>query len=81
MGDLRSGRTCGDDCRRGRGARWRVRALGVIPNRAEAIRRLVKRLGPVQTVHACYEAGPCGYVLYGQLTGRRYSTCFSRGGG
>ena len=45
-----------------------VRALGVIPNRAEAIRRLVKRLGPVQTLHACYEAGPCGYVLYWQLT-------------
>jgi transposase len=45
-----------------------VRALGVIPNRAEAIRRLVKRLGPVQTLPACYEAGPCGYVLYWQLT-------------
>ena len=45
-----------------------VRALGVIPNRAEAIRRLVKRLGPVQRLHACYEAGPCGYVLYWQLT-------------
>ena len=45
-----------------------VRALGVIPNRAEAIRRLVKRLGPVQRMHACYEAGPCGYVLYWQLT-------------
>ena len=37
-----------------------VRALGVIPNRAEAIRRVVKRLGRVQTLHACYEAGPCG---------------------
>ena len=41
-----------------------VRALGVIPHRAEAIRRLVKRLGPVQRLHAWYEAGPCGYVLY-----------------
>jgi transposase len=44
-----------------------VRALGVIPNRAEAIRRLVKRVGPAPTLHACYEAGPCGYVLYWQL--------------
>jgi hypothetical protein len=30
-----------------------VRALGVIPNRAEAIRRLVKRLGPVQRLIQC----------------------------
>ena len=45
-----------------------VRSIGVIPNRAEAIRRLVKRLGPPAALQACYEAGPCGYVLYWQLT-------------
>jgi len=45
-----------------------VRSLGVIPNRAEPIRRLIKKLGPVEQLRACYEAGPTGYVLYWQLT-------------
>lgn len=45
-----------------------VRPLGVIPNRLESIRKLVAKLGPVQQVKACYEAGPTGYVLYWQLT-------------
>jgi transposase len=45
-----------------------VRPLGVIPNRLESIRKLVTKLGPVQQVKACYEAGPTGYVLYWQLT-------------
>jgi hypothetical protein len=36
-----------------------------VPNEPNAVRRLVRRLerdapGPVR---ACYEAGPCGYVL------------------
>jgi transposase len=45
-----------------------VRAHGVIPNRLESIRKLVHKLGPVQHLRACYEAGPTGYVLYWQLT-------------
>ena len=45
-----------------------VRTLGVIPNRVESIRKLVKTLGPVEHLRACYEAGPTGYVLYWQLT-------------
>lgn len=45
-----------------------ARSLGVIPNRAEAVRRLVKKLGPARSLRFCYEAGPCGYVLYWQLT-------------
>lgn len=45
-----------------------VRSLGVIPNRLEAIRKLVHKLGPVKPLKACYEAGPTGYVLYWQLT-------------
>lgn len=45
-----------------------VRALGVIPNRLEAIRPLVKKLGPVEHLRVCYEAGPTGYALYWQLT-------------
>ncbi len=46
-----------------------VRSLGMIPNRAESVRKLVKRLGPTEHLRACYEAGPTGYVLYWQLTG------------
>jgi transposase len=45
-----------------------VRAVGTIPNEPEAVRRLVKKLGPAEHLHACYEAGPCGYALYWQLT-------------
>lgn len=45
-----------------------VRPLGVIPNRLELIRKPVTKLGAVQQVKACYEAGPTGYVLYWQLT-------------
>ncbi len=45
-----------------------VRALGMIPNRPESIRRLVKKLGPTEQLWVCYEAGPTGYVVYWQLT-------------
>ncbi len=45
-----------------------VRSLGTIANRDESIRKLVKKLGPVEQLRACYEAGPTGYVLYWQLT-------------
>jgi transposase len=45
-----------------------VRSLGTIANRAESILKLVKKLGPVEHLKACYEAGPTGYVLYWQLT-------------
>jgi len=45
-----------------------VRSLGIIPNRLESIRKLVAKLGPAKQWKACYEAGPCGYVLYWQLT-------------
>jgi transposase len=45
-----------------------IRDLGTILNRPDAIRKLVRRLGPPDTLKVCYEAGPCGYVLYWQLT-------------
>ncbi len=45
-----------------------VRSLGTIPNTPEAVRRLVKKLGPPATLRVCYEAGPTGYVLYRQFT-------------
>ena len=35
-----------------------VRTLGTIPNRAESIRKLIKKLGPAAKLRACYEAGP-----------------------
>jgi transposase len=44
-----------------------VRPLGIIPNRLESLRKLVKKLQPISSLQACYEAGPTGYVLYWQL--------------
>jgi transposase len=46
-----------------------VRSLGVIPNRAESVRKLVAKLEAAGPWRACYEAGPTGYALYWQLTG------------
>lgn len=45
-----------------------VRFLGVIPNRRESVRKLLKKLGPLDQLQVCYEAGPTGYELYWQLT-------------
>src|SRR3954451_9679693 len=44
------------------------RSLGVIPNRLESVRKLAHKLGSIQDLRVCYEAGPTGYVLYWQLT-------------
>ena len=44
-----------------------VRSLGTIPNRAESIRKMIKKLGAADKLRACYEAGPTGYVVYWQL--------------
>ena len=44
-----------------------VRSLGTIPNREDSIRKLIRKLGPVEQLRACYEAGPTGFVLYWQL--------------
>jgi transposase len=41
-----------------------VRSVGVIPNRLESIRKLVKKPGPPEQLRVCYEAGPTGYVVY-----------------
>jgi transposase len=45
----------------------RYEVLGTIPNRAESIRKLIKKLGPTEKLRACYEAGPTGHVVYWQL--------------
>ena len=44
-----------------------VRSLGIIANRAESERKLIRNLGPAEQSRACYEAGPTGYVLYWHL--------------
>jgi hypothetical protein len=60
-----------------------VRSLGTIPNRAESIRKLIRKLGSVEQLRACYEAGPTGYVLYWQLGGCRHclTPCMARADG
>jgi transposase len=45
-----------------------VRSLGTIPNRAESVGRLIRKLGKAGQLRVCYEAGPTGYVLYWQLS-------------
>ena len=45
-----------------------VRWIGTIANRAEALRKAMKKLGRAQDLRVCYEAGPCGYAVYWQLT-------------
>jgi transposase len=44
-----------------------VRSLGTIANREESIRKFIRKLGPPEQLRACYEAGPTGFVLYGQM--------------
>lgn len=45
-----------------------VRYHGTIANNEPAVRKLVKKLGPAEELRCCYEAGPCGYVLFWLLT-------------
>ena len=45
-----------------------IRSLGSIPYAEEAVRKLVKKLGPASGLRVCYEAGPHGYRLYWLLT-------------
>ena len=53
-----------------------VRYWGQIANEAVAVERLFKRLGKDgRRLSVCYEAGPCGYGLYRQLTGKAGVTC------
>ena len=46
-----------------------ARVVATIPNRPEAVRRLMEQLGTAATLEVGYEAGPCGYTLHRQLTG------------
>lgn len=49
--------------------------MGVIPNTPDAISKLVKKLGDPDKLKFCYEAGPCGYNIYRQLS-KLGATCF-----
>jgi transposase len=44
-----------------------VRSVGTIPNKLDAVRRMVRKLEGPERLVVCYEAGPCGYVLYWQM--------------
>ena len=49
------------------------RYYGEIPNTAEAVGKLVKKLSPDgEVVSFCYEAGPCGYGIYRQIKELRH---------
>lgn len=48
--------------------RAKIRSLGKLPNRPDAVRILIERLGGPKRLKVCYEAGPTGYALYWQLT-------------
>ena len=56
-------------------SQWQRRSLEeAIPNcwdaflTRQAVAKLVrKRLGALDNLHVCYEAGPCGYGVYRQL--------------
>jgi transposase len=51
------------------GRRGETRFMGEIPTRPEAVAKMVDRLAKKHGKLAfCYEAGPCGYGLYRQIT-------------
>ena len=45
-----------------------VRSYGRIDNRPDTLRKVMKKLSQKYDLRVCYEAGPCGYVIYWQLT-------------
>ncbi len=44
-----------------------ARDLGIVPYEPDAVARLLRRLGPPESLLVAYEAGPCGYGLYRKL--------------
>jgi transposase InsO family protein len=43
-------------------------SLGTITNSPQSLSKLVRKLGRAEELFFCYEAGPCGYSIYRQLT-------------
>lgn len=55
------------------GRKGDVRSHGNIENTPNKVTRLLKRLERTGAeLQFCYEAGPCGYDLYRQITGAGY---------
>jgi len=49
--------------------RGKPRYYGEIPNTPQALEKLLRKLSPEgEVLSFCYEAGPCGYGIYRQLT-------------
>ena len=44
------------------------RPLGVIRNDLDELRKMLRKVGSPNHLRVCYEAGPCGYVVYRFLT-------------
>ena len=42
-------------------------SLGTVPNDVPGLIRRLQRLGPVESLRCCYEAGPTGFALYRRL--------------
>lgn len=52
-----------------RGVRTKPIYFGEIPNTPAGVSKMLKQLSPDgEVLNFCYEAGPCGYELYHQLT-------------
>ena len=45
---------------------------GDIANTPEAVAKAIKKIAGQENVAFCYEAGPCGYGLYRQITAMGY---------
>lgn len=45
-----------------------VRSLGNVAHDIGTLRKCLKKIGDIRTMKICYEAGPCGYALYWELT-------------
>jgi transposase len=46
------------------GGRAAPRSLGVIRNDLDELRKILRKVGAPSRLRVCYEAGPCGYVVY-----------------
>ena len=57
-----------------------VRSLGTIPNRAESIRKMIKKLGPAEKVRACGGTDWIRRVLAARGTGHRVRGCGTHAG-
>ena len=49
------------------GRNGQVLSMGIVANRPDSVRKLIKKLQNQGQPRVCYEAGPCGYTLYWQM--------------